>query len=127
MMLSCHSDLFNSNLPAMAAVVTLLFYNGDVRKGFTMYSRKAIDNLHCHVESGGPLIEGIVSAYLSSSKEQWMVTNRLLHGHIFSWVPGVPMIQNECNMDLASYHQPILYFFLVLTEHYGLNFAKSVG
>ena len=55
------------------------------------------------------------------------VTNELLAGPLVSWVPEWPLIRNPCNMEPAAYHQPIIYFVVVLADHYSLSFPKMVG
>ena len=111
----------------MRAVITLVFYDGDLRKGFTMYSRNAIDNLNARIESGGPLIDGIVSAYLGSSPGRQGITKVLLGGQMVAWVPGWPLIHNLCNMDPSAYHQPILFFMVRLIDYYSLSFTEPIG
>lgn len=37
------------------------------------------------------------------------------------------MIRNECNFEPCSYHQPFIYYLLVLTDKFNLSYPKTVG
>ena len=134
-----HTDKMNSDVPSMGMVVGLSVTlrchvdeknNNEsylVRRLFNASGRKSIDDTLNREERDLPMVRHISDGYSATPAVRRSITTQILDGPQVEFFPGVPMIRNDCNFDATSFHQPYIYYILLLTDKFNLSYPETIG
>ena len=100
---------------------------GLVRLGATGTARSSIDNMYAREERDLPMVDHIGNVFENIDPIRRRVSARLLSGNRVNFFPGFSMIRNDCNFEPGSFHQPFVYYVLLLTDKFNLSYPETVA
>ena len=120
-----HSDQLNSPKLSMSLVVGLSVILGNKRIAMNGCSRQSGDSFLKESNRLQPLIDHLLDSYASVPCAQQTVSSQShVDGREVIRIPGYPVVQNHCNMDPVSFHNPLLFHILVLVQRFRLTHPR---
>lgn len=134
--LGSHNDRENPVVLALVAIAGFCIIRrrgGElICLGITGAMRRSISDSFRREGRDLPMAEHIGNVYEATPTIRRRVSARLMEGPQVEFFPGVHMIRNECNFEPTSFHQPYVYYCMILISKFNLMkmseaFSRCIG